>query len=100
MAVTEKGAKEKILLTQFFSFFLNILNLICRSEAEIRSEMGAEFSLGPGEGPGLMLFSINACIENLILWRFWCMRLYTDEVDLHSCPILMFSYFQPIPISY
>lgn len=43
MTVTEKGAKEKILLTQFFPFFLHILKLICRREAEIRSEIGAGF---------------------------------------------------------
>lgn len=49
MSVTEKGPKREDPVNSVL--FLTHLKLMCRSEAEMRSEVGAEFRLGT-EGQG------------------------------------------------
>lgn len=72
LPVTGNGAQEGDPVNPVLFLFFIHLKLLCGSEAELRSEMGAEFRLGSGESQGLlfefvfMLFSISACIGNVI----------------------------------
>lgn len=72
LPVTGNGAQEGDSVNPVLFLFFIHLKLLCGGEAELRSEMGAEFRLGSGESQGLlfefvlMLFSISACIGNVI----------------------------------